>query len=91
MNIGIPKSNLKCISQMEITDEIRNLERQFIAHKQAAITNGWTYDNYREYIRIRKGRKVTHTNYMMDSQGRKYYTDREKCELLERPGEKYLK
>ncbi len=38
---------------MEITDEIRNLERQFIAHKQAAITSGWAYDNYREYIRIR--------------------------------------
>ncbi len=53
MNIAIPKSNLKRISQLEITDEIRNLERQFIAHKQAAVTNGWTYDNYREYIRIR--------------------------------------
>ncbi len=53
MNIAIPKSNLKRISQPEITDETRNLERQFIVHKQAAITNGWTYDNYREYIRIR--------------------------------------
>ncbi len=57
MNIAIPKSNLKRISQTEISDEIRNLERQFIALKQVAITNGWTYDNYRVYIRTRNERE----------------------------------
>ena len=130
MDIAIPKSNIKRIVQLNITEEIMNLERQFKVHKQAAITNGWTNDNYREYIKIRtelrekckeaqiksweekikniidytkdtkefwrkiktlKGNDVIYTNYIKDSEGRKYYTDKEKCEVLEKTWKEVFK
>ncbi len=34
-------------------------------------------------IKILKGKKTTYTNYMKDSEGRKYYSDKEKCNLME--------
>lgn len=42
--------------------------------------------NSREFwnkINILKGKNITYTNYMKDSAGNKYYTDREKCTLME--------
>lgn len=34
-------------------------------------------------FKILKGKNIIHTNYMKDSEGKKYYTDKEKCGLLE--------
>ena len=34
-------------------------------------------------IKILKGKKSTYTNYMKDNEGRKYYSDKEKCNLME--------
>ncbi len=35
-------------------------------------------------FKVLKGKNIIHTNYMKDSEGNKYYTDKEKCVLLER-------
>ncbi len=35
-------------------------------------------------IKILKGRNTTHVNYMKDQDGNKYYTDKEKCTLMEK-------
>ncbi len=53
MDKAIPKSHYKFIYQLKTTPDIRNLENQFRTLKQNALVNGWTNDNYREYIRIR--------------------------------------
>ncbi len=121
MYIAIPKSNLKRICQLNITEEIKNLEREFKILRQTATKFGWTNNNHREYLRIRtelrekckeahnrnweveiikitdcskntkefwnkikamKGKNVTYINHMVDTDGRKYYTDKKKCELL---------
>ncbi len=34
-------------------------------------------------IKILKGKKNNHTNYMKDTEGKKYYSDQEKCQLME--------
>lgn len=34
-------------------------------------------------IKILKGKTTTHTNYMKDDDGKKYFTDKEKCNLME--------
>ena len=122
MGKAIPKSRHKYVYQLKMTPEIQNLENQFEIVQQNAATNGWTYNNYREYVRIRhelkdkckeryiknwenkigdfanynknskdfwskfkilKGKNVTHTNSMKDPEGNKYYTDKEKCNLME--------
>ncbi len=43
----------KYIYQLKLTPEIRTLETQFKALRQDAENNGWTYEHYREYTRIR--------------------------------------
>lgn len=35
-------------------------------------------------VNILKGKNIIHTNYMKDKDGNKYYTDKEKCTLMER-------
>ncbi len=35
-------------------------------------------------INVLKGKNIIHTNYMKDKDGNKYYTDKEKCILMER-------
>ena len=35
-------------------------------------------------MKILKGKNTTHTNYMKDENGNKFYTDNEKCNLMEK-------
>ena len=35
-------------------------------------------------IKVCKGKNLIHTNYLKDSDGNKYYLDKEKCDLMER-------
>ena len=123
MDKTIPKSSYKYIYQLKITPEITLLENQFKYLQHNATINGWSYQHYREYQRIReelkeickenynkswedkitdlmnhsrdskefwkklkvlKGKNIIQTNYMKDSEGNKYFTDKEKCNLFER-------
>ncbi len=53
MDIAIPKSSNKYLNQLNITQEVRELQRAFSLLKQNAETMSWTFNNYNEYIRIR--------------------------------------
>ncbi len=35
-------------------------------------------------FKVLKEKNIIHTKYMKDSEGNKYYTDKQKCDLLER-------
>ena len=59
MDRTIPKSSYKFIYQLKITPEIRQLENQFKLLQQNAAIHGWSYEHYREYIRIRNELKET--------------------------------
>ncbi len=54
MDKTIPKSTHKFIYQIIKTPEIQQLGRSFNMLKQNAERNGWTFNNYNEYIRIRQ-------------------------------------
>ena len=63
-----------------------------------AYNNNWEHQinhisdnckNRKEFwnkIKILKGKNTTYTNYMKDSEGKKHYTDKEKCNLMEQTG-----
>ena len=42
-------------------------------------------------IKILKGKNTTYTNYMKDSDGNKYHSDKEKCNLMEKTWRNVLK
>ncbi len=42
-------------------------------------------------IKLLKGKKTPHTNYMKDKDGNKYFTDKEKCNLMEETWENVFK
>ncbi len=42
-------------------------------------------------IKVLKGKQTTHTNYMKDTEGKKYYSDKEKCNLMEKSWENVFK
>ncbi len=35
-------------------------------------------------IKLLKGKEIIHTNYMVDEDGNRYYSDMEKCNLMEK-------
>ncbi len=35
-------------------------------------------------IKLLKGKKIIHANYMVDEDGNRYYSDKEKCNLMEK-------
>ena len=53
MDRAIPKSSYKFTYQLKITPEIRQLESQYKLLRNNARINGWSYEHYREYTRIR--------------------------------------
>ncbi len=118
----IPKREHKFVYQLKTTPEIKTLELAYKILKQNADRNGWSINNYNEFLRIRqeirvkckdawrdnwedninniisiskdgkafwrninlcKGKNLIHTNYLKDPEGNKYYTDKEKCQLME--------
>ncbi len=123
MNKTIPIKTHKRITNLVITQEIKDLEREFNTLKKAAEVHGWTINNYGSYLRIRdelkekckaahnknwenkinniieiskdnkafwnqikllKGKNIIHANYMEDEEGSKYYSDKEKCTVMEK-------
>ena len=42
-------------------------------------------------IKVLKGKQTTYTNYMKDTEGNKYYSDKEKCNLMEKTWENVFK
>lgn len=123
MDKVIPKTNFKRSYQLKITPEIQQLQRIFNDLKRNAEVNGWTLDNYQQYLMIRtalkgkckesfnknwedklnsiiegskdsksfwskikilKGKNGAYTNYMVDEDGNKFYTDKEKCNIMEK-------
>ncbi len=53
MDKAIPKSSYEFTHQLKITPEIRQLENQFKLLQHNARINGWSYEHYSEYNRIR--------------------------------------
>ena len=53
MNKSIPKTNFKLSYQTPITPHIKILEAAYNNLSKNADTNGWTLNNYREFVRIR--------------------------------------
>lgn len=56
MDIAIPKSSYKRVYQLNLTPEIQ-LQIEFNLLKQNSERNGWTINNYNEYMKIRQGLK----------------------------------
>ncbi len=123
MNKTIPTKTHKRITNLVITQEIKDLEREFSTLKKVAEVHSWTIHNYINYLRIRdelkekckaahnrnwknkinniieiskdskafwnqikllKGKNIIHANYMEDEEGNKYYSDKEKCTVMEK-------